>query len=437
MVGGDIPISRMGESVDGHGRELFWNHLWESLNAVAKILLFALLTPVMLAAWGKERFGLFAIANSCIALMVLFDFGLRTLTRLGLSNPVLAEAEKVRLHARHVGAFSVAAAAGLTIILLLARSGRWSQWLNLPVEGDLVIAASSLLTAANMLLQLLLEPIAASGRLSKIKAALFTGNVLAFCFLLIALRLDADVVAATIGYLAALTVPLLVLLPSARLARRPFAKAFVRLRPSEIAITFQPGAWINVITGSWLLQSYGLVFLISWISSPTAAGEFFLFLKVSELLCVLGASASEPLIAAIAGGRFPAEQRARLATGYRSAVVLCLAGAVGSAFFCKDLFRLWLGVPIHPFMGLIIGLAGACAAFGRMVTAASLGLARPRPCARSWLGGGRRNVFPSDRRPRQPATRRHFPRNLAGTDRGIRAVVRRNHCALRGRRVYR
>ncbi len=387
MAAQGIPIFQREADADRHGRELFWNHLWESLNAAAKIFIFAVVTPIMLARWGGERFGLFAVANSCIGLMVFFDCGLRTLTRVGLSNQELPEAEKLRLHARHVVAFVLAAGSGLTIILFLARAGDWSGWLNLPAGGDLLIGATAGLAALTMLLQLLLERIAAAGRLSKIKAALFAGNLLGFGFLLGALRLGAGVVPATIGYFAALAFPLLFLLPSAEIFSRAFFLALVRQTPAEIAASFRPGAWINVITGSWLLQSYGLVFLISWVSSPVKAGEFFLFLKLSELLSVLGASASEPTVAAIASGRSLAQKRERLATGYRSAVVLCLAGAVGYAFFCGDVFKIWLGLTVHPFLGLLIGLAGACSAFGRMVTATCLGLNRPRPAALAALGG--------------------------------------------------
>ena len=376
-----------GPSVDEHGRELFWNHLWESLNAAAKILLFAVVTPLMLASLGKEQFGLFAVANSCIGLMVFFDCGLRTLTRVGLSNQELPEYEKLNLHARHVSAFALVAGAGLAIILLLAWAGRWSHWLNLPAGGDFLIAATSVLAAVTMLLQLLLERIAAAGQLSRIKGALFAGNLLGFGFILSALLLGAGVVFATIGYFAAVGLPLLFLLPAARVFNSSFLAALVKLRPREIVAAFKPGAWINVITGSWLLQSYGLVFFISWVSSPGEAGSFFLYLKLAELLGVLGASASEPTIAAIAGGQSSTEKRERLATGYRSAVALCLAGVVGYTFFCDDLFRLWLHLPVHPLFGILVGLAGASAAFGRMITAASLGLNHPRPAALGALGG--------------------------------------------------
>src|SRR4029077_4030161 len=79
-----------------HGRELFLNHVWESLNAGAKILFFALITPMMLSAWGTERFGLFALANSCVALMACLDLGLRMVTRVGLTNPQFSETTKLR-----------------------------------------------------------------------------------------------------------------------------------------------------------------------------------------------------------------------------------------------------------------------------------------------------------------------------------------------------
>ena len=370
-----------------HGAELFRNHLWESLNAAAKILLFAVATPLMLTAWGKERFGLFAIANSCVALMVFLDFGIRTLARVGLSRPDLSEKEKAMLHGRLVCVFVVIAALGLSMISVLALTGCWQRWLNLPEGGGFVIASTSALAAVTMVLQLLLEPIAASGRLSTIKAATFAGNLLGLVTVLLALRLHANVPVVALSYFASLALPLVFLLPQSRLRWKSFFFSLVRLRPPDIATICRSGAWINVITGSWLLQGYLLVFLISWVSSPAEAGKFFLFLKLSEFLSVLGASASEPTIAAIASAHSRWEQQQRLATGYRSAVALCLAGGVGYAFFCGDVFRFWLGIEVSPFTGTLVALFGVLTAFGRMITAASLGLARPRLAALGALGG--------------------------------------------------
>ena len=381
------PNRALRADADRHGRELFRNHLWESLNALAKILLFAIVTPLMLRAWGRENFGLFALGNSCFALMVFLDFGLRTLTRVGLSRPDLSEPEKARLHAQYVGAFGLVAAGGLSVILWFAWSGLAGPWLNLPAGGNMVLASTSALALGTMFLQILLEPIAASGRLSRIKATMFVGNVLASVALLATVRGGVGVVAATAAYFAALALPLLFLLPQAQPHWRDFVLALVRLRARDIPPVFSAGLWINAITGSWLLQSYGLIFLISWAGDLAEAGKFFLFLKLSELLSVLGASASEPTIAALAAGRSPAAQRERLATGYRSAVALCLAGAVGCAFFCSDLFSWWLGVRIDPAIGFLIGMVGVSSGFGRMVTAASLGLGRPRPVALSALLG--------------------------------------------------
>src|SRR5207237_2553811 len=82
-----VPAAGVIKTPRNHGWELFLNHLWESLNAGAKILFFAVTTPMMLAHWGREQFGLFAVANSCVALMAFVDLGLRTMTRVGLTNP--------------------------------------------------------------------------------------------------------------------------------------------------------------------------------------------------------------------------------------------------------------------------------------------------------------------------------------------------------------
>lgn len=383
-----LPRTRAVDAVDPHNRELVWNHIWESLNAGAKMVFFAFVTPMMLARWDKEQFGLFAIANASVALMVFLDFGLRTLTRVGLSNPLLDAAAKVRLHALHVAAFMFAATIGLAVIITCALTGWWHRWLHAPQEGDFVIAAVSIIAVATMIVQMLVERIAAARKLSVIKAAVFVGNVLAAGAVFACLWLGVRLGPTTIIYFAGLGLPLLWLLPKARLQPRPFFAAMFSLTRNEIAGALRQGGWINTITGSWLLQSYGLIFVISALVSPAEAGVFFLYLKLSEFLSVLGASACEPTIGALAGCAAPEQQRARLAAGYRSAVALCLTGAAGYAFFCNDLFILWRGAPPPSrYAGLLIGLLGVMTAFSRMITAAALGLAQPRPAALSLLAG--------------------------------------------------
>ncbi len=382
------PANVETKAPDRQGREFFLNHVWESLNAAAKILFFAVATPLMLSAWGADRFGLFAVANSCVALMAIVDLGLRTLTRIGLTNPRLPEDAKIRLHALHLAAFSVAAAGTVGIVGLLSLAGCWHRWLHLPPIGDLIIVTAAGFTAVSMLLQLLLERIAAAGRLSQIKAALFAGNLLAFGVVVALLMNGASVLVVTTAYFAALAVPLLFLLPRANLQPRLFVRELTHLRPAEILPALHVGRWINVITASWIFQSYGLVFLISWMLGPAAAGTFFLYLKLSELLSVLGASTSEPTIAALAGAPTASDRCRHFATGYKSAIALCLTGAIAYTFFSGDLFRIWLHRPLeNPFTGLLIGLFGVATGFSRMVTAASLGLAKPRPSALGLLAG--------------------------------------------------
>ena len=368
-------------------REFFLNHVWESLNSGAKILFFAIATPLMLSAWGAERFGLFAVANSCVAMMAIVDLGLRMLTRVGLTNPESSEDSKIRLHALHVAAFSIASFGTIGVVALLSLAGCWHRWLQLPPTGDLIIVIAAAFTAVTMWLQLLLERIAAAGRLSRIKVALFVGNFAAAVVVVALLRSGASVAIVTAAYFGALAFPLLFLLPRANLHLRLFVRALVRLRLSEILAALHVGRWINVITCSWLFQSYGLVFLISWVLGPAAAGTFFLYLKLSELLTVLGASTSEPTIAALAGTPTALDRRRHFATGYRSAVALCLTGAVAYTFFSGDLFRIWLHRPLGNWTGLLIGIFGVVAGFSRMVSAGSVGLAKPRPAALGLLVG--------------------------------------------------
>ena len=377
------PLPRVisARSPASHGRELFWNHVWESLNAGAKIFFFAIVTPMMLAAWGRDQFGLFAVANSVVALMAFFDLGLRTLTRIGLTSSQLDEQTKLKLHASNFAAFCFAAAAAVIVAALLSVIGFWHRALHLPRVGDFIITATAALTAVLMALQLLVERIAAAHQLSRVKIALFVGNVAAIIAVVILLNRGASVALVTTTYFTVLAFPLLFLLPLAQLRPCEFLAAITTLRPGDVVAAITSGGWINLITASWIFQSYSLVLLISWVAGPAAAGTFFLYLKLSEVLSVLGASANEPTIAAVAAAPTAQDRHRHFATGYKSAVVLGLGGAAVYAFFSDDLFRIWLHRPLGLFTGLFIGLFGFAGGFIRMVVSASLGLNKPRPAA--------------------------------------------------------
>ena len=387
-VGSVSAISSSLEVTDRHGHELFLNHVWESLNTAAKILFFVVVTPLMLASWGKERFGLFALANSSVALMVVFDLGLRALTRVALSNNSITQEAKVRRYAANIAAFALASTSALSLIFLLALNGCWGHWLHLPAGGDFVMAAAPAIAAGTMLLQLLVEPVAAEGFLSRIKAALFVGNLVAFGIVLASLRIGAGVAVVTVLYLGTLALPLLFLLPAAHLQTGIFGRPITGLKLEDILSAFRLGSWNNVLNLAWLLQGYGLLFLISILIDPVQAGIFFLYLKLTEMLSVLGASTTEPTIAALASASTSAQRRRRFNAAYKSAAALCLTGAVAYTFFCSDLLRLWLGRSLdNPLTGLLIALFGLSAAFTRMVTAACVGLGRPRPAAVGALAG--------------------------------------------------
>ena len=77
----------------------------------------------MLARWGRDQFGVFAVANSCVALMAFVDLGLRMLTRVALTNPRLDASAKVRVHARNFAAFVIASSGTIALVALLAGTG--------------------------------------------------------------------------------------------------------------------------------------------------------------------------------------------------------------------------------------------------------------------------------------------------------------------------
>ena len=46
--------------------ELLSNQIWQGLNFFSKAAFLALLTPLMLEAWGRDGYGMFALASSLL-----------------------------------------------------------------------------------------------------------------------------------------------------------------------------------------------------------------------------------------------------------------------------------------------------------------------------------------------------------------------------------
>ena len=143
--------------------ELFWNQVWQSAGFLSKAVFLAILTPLMLAHWGPEQYGLFALASSLLVSMGLLDGGVRALTRVRLAEALGRNDPQAMSRALGAGVVTFASVvfAATVLGIALATSGKLASWLDLPTDGSLVLAVTMGVTGLFMITSLALEPLAA------------------------------------------------------------------------------------------------------------------------------------------------------------------------------------------------------------------------------------------------------------------------------------
>ena len=379
----------------GYLTELLWNQIWQGANFVSKALFLLLLTPLMLKHWGGDGFGLFGLSSSLLVSMALTDGGVRSLTRLRLAEALRRSDDAAFRRALGEGLFTFAAVLLLVILAAagLALSGWMQAVLKLPPGGALVLVATAVLTGASMTSLLALEPLAARGRLSAIKAANTWGALLAIPICGAALWFGGSVLLIVVLYSSCMIVPNLVLIQRAGIG--PLLPVWTDFThsPGVIFRTLRSGIWYYATTIAWVIKTHGLTFVVSALAGPAEAGIFYFMLRLTEILSSLGSTASETSLASLASTEIAAERRQKLDHCWRYVALFCLPGALIFAFQGPWLLRLWF---VHQNFrwsaGLGMAAFGLAGAFSRVAVNASMGLGLVEMAAISNLGEAAVNV---------------------------------------------
>lgn len=354
------------------------NQLWQALNFGAKALFLLLLTPMMIFRWGSIGYGLFALASSLLVSMALLDGGIRALTRIQMADAwKRGDRESMeRIYAEGLLTFASVSLLAVAVSLILSLRGYLTSWFLLPPGGSGVLVLTVLCTAILMSTILMLEPLAAKGKLSTLKAANTWGALAAIpvCALLVYFR--AGVGSVIVSYAACMTLPNLVigwqcdlfaLLPWGRLRQ---------FRPHTALRTLRAGFWYYLTTVSLIGKTHALTFLVSAVAGPGEAGIFYILLRFSEIVSNVGSTSSETSLAALRAATGDLERHAAFQQSWLHVALFSITGALMFFFLTAQLMGLWfhgaVSLPAHVGLGLaVFGISGA---FSRVVINSSMGL---------------------------------------------------------------
>lgn len=356
--------------------ELLKNQLWQSFNFVAKAAFLVLLTPLMMAKWGAEGFGLFALASSLLVSMSLIDGGVRSLTRLRLAQALKDSDEQAFRKAYSDGVLTFSTVVGITCLFAvgIAATGWLGQWLNLPNGDEWVLVLTVFLSGILMITLLGLEPLAAKGRLSELKSANTWGAALAIPLVGILVWQGASVALVMTVYSFCLIIPNLLLAGRTGIfALHPWKN---RSGGKTILQTLRSGVWFYLTTVALVGKTHALTFLISAMAGPAEAGIFYILLRITEMVGNIGATASETSLAALAGAGSAQGKKEYFIQSWMYAGLFCLYGSAVLAFLGDDLVHLWLrGAEILPRgTGWALAIFGLSGALSRVVVNAAMGL---------------------------------------------------------------
>lgn len=367
-------------------RELWKNQIWQGLNFAGKGAFLFLLTPMMLSHWGKEKFGVFAMASSLVVSLNMLDFGVRSLTRLRLVEARASNSphEIMRVMAPGLLAFGLVASLAFVIAVVVTLLGLTGTVFSLSPEDSWVLALTTGLTGFFLLSLLLLEPLCAQGSLSAVKAANTAGVLLAIPTVAGAIWLGGGVGWALGVYFFALTLPNLVLALKLQLHRIHWMQILRESSWKEIWRTYCEGGWFYVTTIALMTKTHMLTLIVGALLGPVEAGVFYIALRVTELVSGVGGTASETAVAALADAPAAAAKRHTFQHAWGFAALLTLHGVLLLGFAGEKLLQLWLGgewvAPAVLGWGMaIFGLEGV---FSRMVVNSSMGLGLVRSGAK-------------------------------------------------------
>ncbi len=369
--------------------ELFWNQLWQSAGFLSKAVFLALLTPLMLAHWGAEHYGLFALASSLLVSMGLLDGGVRALTRVRLADALGKEDPQTfgRALGSGVLTFSAVVISATAAGAALAATGKLAEWLDLPAGGSLVLAVTMAMTGFFMITNLALEPLAAEGRLSAVKAANTWGAILAIPICGIAVLLDGTVLVVVLLNLGCAIIPNLILLARNRVHHLfPWSDRSV-WSFQTVWRTLHDGFWYYLTTISLVMKGHAFTFIVAAISGPTEAGLFYIVLRVTEVLVNVGSTASDTSLASLATAANPEERSRNFRRCWLYVLIFCAHSAVALCILGEPLLYRWL--PGHSALssglGVAMAMSGLCGALSRVAVNASMGLGKVAMAARANL----------------------------------------------------
>lgn len=370
-------------------RELLRNQIWQSANFLSKALFLVLLTPLMLWRWGADQYGLFALASSLLVSMALLDGGVRNLTRLRL---VAAEKsgddeEYRRSFAFGVLTFGAVVLLAVGVVAALAAAGWLRTWFNLPPNGPMVLVVTVALTGIMMLSIFGLEPMAARGNLSSMKAANTWGALVAIPAVAGAVWVGATVLHVVVLYSFCLIAPNIVYMArDGVFALQPW-RYLSRFTPRVFLSTLRDGMWFYLTTVALVFKTHALTFVVAALAGPAEAGIFYILLRFTEIIGTVGATASETSLAELAAARSDAGRGKSFRHGWAYVALFSLYGAAALALLGDKALDLWLSdhyvLPEGTMIAMsIFGLGGA---FSRMVVNSSMGLGIVRGAAVSNL----------------------------------------------------
>jgi len=356
------PLEPLGRFA-GYRRELYFNQVWQGLNFFSKAAFLAVLTPLMVKTWGREGYGMFALASSLLVSMAILDCGVRSLTRLRLCEALARDdgEEFERALCRGIASFGGVALLAFLAAAGIALAGGWSRWLKLPPEGDFLIAMTVGLTGVFMASVLFLEPLAARGRISVVKAANTIGALAAIPVVGLLVWRGGSVTAAVAVYFGCLTLPNVILFLMKELGTDRFWRTWRDITLRQLLGTLRSGGWFYATTLALIGKTHALTFVVSAVEGPAAAGTFYILLRITELVGNVGSTSSDTSLASLAGEPQVEARAENFRHAYLYTLIFTLYGALVIGFLTPMALGKW--VP-REAVSLPFGVAWAMAGFG-------------------------------------------------------------------------
>ena len=363
-------------------RQLLSNQLWESVGFVAKGAFLLGLTPAMVRQWGSQGYGEFALASSVFVLLSLTDLGIRARTRLSLCRAVgKPTVEAAVAFSQGLLAFAWVGALTLGACFPLSRLGLESRLFGISPNHRYLIFGTATLSIEVMLSGLLLEPLVAAGRIGSLKCATALGWLTAIPLTGLVLLIHGSVFLAVASWLGSLLLANLF----------TFAKNFsayrgLSLLPQRLTGfigTIRESFWFNLCNASWAAKTYGTTLLLSALYGPATAGFFFILLRLSEIISMLGAISCDVLLGELAQGSSLEARLRSFKSSYRYALLLCTHLALLVGFCTGDVYRIWVpsSPPLPFYAGAVVAMLGLASAINRKAVYAAMGLGAVRLAA--------------------------------------------------------